>query len=307
MSDTDFINEKWNTTINRFLEDYNKWEKHTLSEYIKECAEIIELKIDHGMINIEKHEISSYLVKEFSKQEIEVSTRTIQLALPPKYKRNYSESEITSQLSESKWITKVDTDGYLVEQDQYGKLKVNGKEVKEVKKKVEREFEKPEPKTEITDNYTKILKVGAKCGNLIERIFDAMIDEYNDNEESREVVRNVYFNIVKDLQRYLEIHAGLTLARNELDKREKWGDYEKIMFAFLIEVGDTKADLAEKVGYCSKYASIGIERNEDLEKYKEFARTCPECHTDIAHKMNKNIQIYKSGDELDIETPIRGY
>ena len=79
------------------------------------------------------------------------------------------------------------------------------------------------------------------------------------------------------------------------------------MFQFLIEVGDTKADLAEKVGYCSKYASIGIERNETLEEYKKFARKCPSCDEDIAHKLNKQIQIYKSGKELDIPIPIKGY
>ena len=307
MSDVDFINEKWNLTIQKFREDFNKWEKYTLAQYINECAEIVELKIEYGLLNIEKHEISSYLGKEFTKQELEISDRTIRRALPPNFKRNYSESDNLTELSESKWRVEVDTENYLVEKDQYGHLRVNGNEVTEKKKKPELVTPKPQQTQELNDNFTKILKVGAKCGNLIERIFDAILDEYNDNVESREVVKLVYSNIVKDLQRYVEIHAGLTLARNELDMREKWGDYEKIMFAFLIEVGDTKADLAEKVGYCSKYASIGIERNADLESYKEFARTCPKCHEDIAHLLNKNIQFYKSGKELDVPVPIKGY
>jgi hypothetical protein len=307
VSDADFVNEKWNKIINSLRDDFNKWEKHTLKQYIQDCAEIIELKIEYGLLNIQLDEVSSYLNKEFIKQEIDVSDRTIRDSLEPKYKRNYSNSEVNAELNSSKWIKKIDEDNYLVEQDQHGNYRINGQEFS--KKKPSRPVEEKEsrPRKEITDNYTKILKIGSKCGNLVERIFEALYEEYQENEDARNIVKNIYFNITKDLERYLKIHADLTLARNELDKREKWGDYEKLMFAFLIEVGDTKADLAEKVGYCSKYASIGIERNEDLEKYKKFARNCPKCNEDIAHEMNRNIQIYKSGEELDIETPIKGY
>jgi hypothetical protein len=72
-------------------------------------------------------------------------------------------------------------------------------------------------------------------------------------------------------------------------------------------VGDTKADLAQKVGYCSKYASIGIERNKDLDEYLQFARKCPECKRDIAHYINKQIQLYKTGEEIELINPIKGY
>lgn len=311
MSDADFINEKWNKIIDRLRDDFNKWEKHTLKQYIIDCAEIVELKIDHGLLDIEKQEISSYLNKEFIKQELVIPDRTIRDALPPIYKRNYSESDLRAELNKSKWITKLDTDGYLLEEDQHGNKRINGIEVREVKKpkNIEIDFDSSvqKPKEEINDEYTKLLRVMGKCGNLVERFSEALEDEYNNDKESRIIIQKNLFNIKKELENYLNIHATLTLARNELDKREKWGDYEKTMFQFLLEVCDTKAHLAEKVGYCSKYASTGIERNPELEKYTEFARKCPSCKKDIAHLKNLEIQKYKSGKELSIDLPDNAY
>ncbi|UVF62417.1 hypothetical protein [Nitrososphaeria virus YSH_922147] len=197
-----------------------------------------------------------------------------------------------------------------MEEDQHGNKRLNGIEVKEVKKPkiiIDWDSKDVKPRPEINDEYTKLLRIMGKCGNLVERFSEALEDEYNTNEESKTIIQKNLFNIKKELEKYLNIHATLTLARNELDKREKWGDYEKTMFQFLLEVCDTKAHLAEKVGYCSKYASIGIERNEELEKYTEFARTCPKCKEDIAHLKNKEIQLYKSGKELSIELPDNAY
>ena len=47
MSDVDFLNNQWRDTLNEFKEDYEKWERHTLKDYLTRCAEIINNQIKY--------------------------------------------------------------------------------------------------------------------------------------------------------------------------------------------------------------------------------------------------------------------
>ena len=82
MSDAEFLHTQWRDTINQFKEDYDKWEKHTLKDYLIRCAEIVNNQINNNVIDIKVAGISSYLYAQLNKEGITVSDRHIQNILP---------------------------------------------------------------------------------------------------------------------------------------------------------------------------------------------------------------------------------
>jgi len=162
--DKELILKKFRDTINELREDFNKWHTHTLVEYVKKCAEIAENAIEAGILTIKKTEISSYLYNEFSKEGIEISDRHIRRVLPEKYKRNYSDSDIMSELKEAEWKTE-ETKDYRIERNQTNldEVKIGGivyRKKKELKKEEidaaikKAQEEKPDPKS---NPHTNIL------------------------------------------------------------------------------------------------------------------------------------------------------
>ena len=157
------------------------------------------------------------------------------------------------------------------------------------------------------DNYTKHFDNLIKNSKEAIALSESLIDKYNESDELSNVMQKELGDIDKLIEEDLEIASVLSLARKNIDDRNKWGDYEKLIAQFLMAVGETKAELAKKLNYCSKYASIGIERNEELTRYWEFLGNCPKCKTDVHHFFDLQIQKYLKGEELDIDLPIKGY
>lgn len=339
MSDADFINEKWNSTLNKFREDYVKWERHTLKENIIELAEIIELKIDNGLLNIPKSNISSYLYGELKKQEVEVSDRTIQRSLPPNFKKTeYGQKPDTMSTShESIWtIVSTPESSNILEEDQFGNLKKNGilQENKREKRESLSEIFTVDVKPFMDDTYQTILNASKTCNRweaffnaiceyymdrntapiIIERIkqTDKIIEEdkikYIDEFEKRiDVSNRLHNDVIKSFKNDKEIFtkelAKAETARKEVDKREKWGNYSKLVMHYLTTISN-KAHLAELVGYCSKYASIGIERNESIMKFYNWLLACPKCKSDIHYEMDKIIEEELRRDEAGLPSLI---
>jgi len=305
--DKDFINQKWNQTWNRFREDWDKWEKHTLADYIKEFADELSLQIDASLLEIEKTEISPYLWKLLFEDEKHVSERYIQEILPSEYKRKYSKSELDTQLRISKWDTVAKSPTHLLEQNQFGEYKLNGKEVS-VRDFITQPKPEPQEQTPIPLNpITKSIYALEQCGSLLERIAHYMRDNYINNKE---ILDKAFEN--KSMF-YLDQYAILTNARKEIDERNKWGDYEKILAKFLLDTGESTARIAELLNYSSKYGSIGIDRHGEFvdpqtkefkRKLLEFLMKCPNCHNNIYHNINENIELYRKGKELTIELPL---
>ena len=50
LSDADFLFKQWRKTITDFKNDYDKWEKYTLGDYIAKCGEIVRNQIENNMI-----------------------------------------------------------------------------------------------------------------------------------------------------------------------------------------------------------------------------------------------------------------
>ena len=311
MNDKDFINSQWRETINSLREDYNKWENHTLKEYVIKCGELAERMIEYKILELDKTDISSYLFNEFTREGIEVSQRHIQQTLPSDYKRNYLESELTSQLNDPDWTTKTDRPDLFIQQDQFGNYRINGVEQRPIKETVNvKESLTVNPINKKTDEITKTLFALGKCGNILERIADALMDKYNESEEYEKIISEMFKGKINF---YVEQYAILQNSRNEIDDRNKWGDYEKICSKFLIDTGESTARIAELLNYSSKYGSIGIDRHgefvdEQTREFKkellEFLLKCPSCHENIYHKINEDIERYRKGIELKIQLPL---
>ena len=171
------------------------------------------------------------------------------------------------------------------------------------------------------DEYTVFFDVISKCIEEASSLNSAMKEEYQKDEitlypsKDKKIIKSdVHWKTIQEninietlTPEFLGIHATLRLARDNLDERNEWGNYQKLILQFLIRIGETKAQAAKMSNYCSKYASLGIERSEKVKKYWDYLRKCPKCKADIAHECNYQIQLIESGQELSIETPLDGY
>lgn len=156
---------------------------------------------------------------------------------------------------------------------------------------------------EFTKHFDNLISNSKEAQSLAE----ALKDKYNESDELSKVMVEQLGDIDKLIEQDIEIGSVLSLARKNIDDRNKWGNYEKLVAQFLMAVGETKAELAKKLNYCSKYASIGIERNEELTRYWKFLGECPKCKTDVHNFFDLQIQKYLKSEELDIKTPLKGY
>lgn len=153
--------------------------------------------------------------------------------------------------------------------------------------------------------YTKYLENENKTLEDAKSLNSALLEKYNESDELQKIMdKNFDEKMISDL---IATHSTINLARQYIDDRNKLTDYQKLNLQLLINLGQTKAQAARDVNYCSKYASIGIERNEDLTKLWDFLGECHVCHSDIKAVRDKALQDYKSGNELDFDIPVKGY
>lgn len=303
--DKEFINKRWGDTLNRFKEDFDKWENHSKIDYVTQLIEITDLKIQSGLLDIETSDIANYLIVQLT--DFDVSERTVYRACSSEQKGKYFKSDNMSQLGESDWTTAAKSDTELLEKDQFNNYKVNGELVTKVKFQRPESSDTPQPIQVKLNDTTKSIFALEQCGSLLERIANYMRTNYIENKEILDKAfkdKNLF---------YLDCYAVLTNARKEIDERNKWGDYEKIMAKFLIDTGETTARIAELLNYSSKYGSIGIDRHGEFvdpqtKEFKrqvlEFLMKCPSCHDNIYHIINENIEKQRKGEELEIQLPL---
>ena len=250
VSDVDFLNNQWRDTLNEFKEDYEKWERHTLKDYLTRCAEIVNNQIKYNMIDIKVNGISSYLYAQLNKEGITVSDRHIQKILPEDYKRNYNKTEDSSELTEQKWKTiETDDPSITIEKNQYNNIKINGVEqrAKEIKKET---VQKPlTPKLNKDTRELVYLKSCSKLANKFHLTFETLIDRYNNSDEVQEIIDNEIGNVELKLSNYAKMWAGIENSKGMIDLRRDFGEYEKIMGTFMIETGETIARIAQLMDY----------------------------------------------------------
>ena len=316
MSDAEFLHTQWRDTINQFKEDYDKWEKHTLKDHLMRCAEIVSNQINNKVIDIKVTGISSYLYSQLNKEGISVSDRHIQKILPDNYKRNYSKSEQSSELNQSKWTTiETDDPSLTIEKNQFNEIKINGVEQRAKETKKENIVQKP-LKTKLNKDTREMvyLKSCSKLANKFHLTFETLIDRYNKSDEVQEIIDNEIGNVELKLGEYAKMWANIENSKGMVDLRRDFGEYEKIMGTFMIETGETIARIAQLMDYSEKYGSIGLLREpkvreffESEDTYPLYLRSCPKCFTDISHDMNFNIALYRASKELEIDIPTIKY
>lgn len=316
MSDSEFLLNQWRNTLNEFKEDYEKWEKHTLKDYLTRCAEIVSNQIKYKMIDIKVNGISSYLYAQLNKEGITVSDRHIQNILPDDYKRNYIKSEQTSELEKQKWtVIQTDDPSLTIEKNQFNEIKINGVEQRAKETKKENIVQKPlKPKLNKETRELIYLKSCSKLANKFHLTFETLIDRYNNSDEVQEIIDNEIDNVELKLGEYAKMWANIENSKGMVDLRRSFGEYEKIMATFCIETGETIARVAQLMDYSEKYGSIGLLREpkvreffESEDTYPLYLRSCPKCFTDISHDMNYNIELYRTARELDIDIPTIKY
>ena len=316
MSDSEFLLNQWRNTLNEFKEDYEKWEKHTLKDYLTRCAEIVSNQIKYKMIDIKVNGISSYLYAQLNKEGITVSDRHIQNILPDDYKRNYIKSEQTSELEKQKWtVIQTDDPSLTIEKNQFNEIKINGVEQRAKETKKEDIVQKPlKPKLNKDTREMTYLKSCSKLANKFHLTFETLIDRYNNSDEVQKIIDNEIGNVELKLGEYAKMWANIENSKGMVDLRRSFGEYEKIMATFCIETGETIARVAQVMDYSEKYGSIGLLREpkvreffESEDTYPLYLRSCPKCFTDISHDMNYNIELYRTARELDIDIPTIKY
>ena len=316
MSDSEFLLNQWQDTLRTFKEDYDKWEKHTLKDYLTRCAEIVNNQIKYNMIDIKVNGISSYLYSQLNKEGITVSDRHIQRILPDDFKRKYSKTEQESELTKADWKTiETDDPSITIEKNQFNEIKLNGVEQRAKETKKEEIVQKPlKPKLNKDTRELIYLKSCSKLANKFHLTFETLIDRYNKSDEVQEIIDNEIGNVELKLGEYAKMWANIENSKGMVDLRRDFGEYEKIMGTFMIETGETIARIAQLMDYSEKYGSIGLLREPKVREFFEkedtyplYLRSCPKCFTDISHDMNFNIALYRASKDLGIDIPVIKY
>ena len=315
MSDEHFLLEQWHDTLEEFRSDYEKWEKHTLKDYLTRCAEIVNNQIKYKMIDIKVNGISSYLYAQLNKEGITVSDRHIQKILPEDYKRNYNKSEDSSELTEHKWKTiETDDPSITVEKNQFNNIKINGVEQRAKETKKETMQQPLKPKSNKTTRELIYLKSCSKLANKFHLTFETLIDRYNKSDDVQKIIDDEIGNVELKLTNYVKMWANIENSKGMIDLRRDFGEYEKIMGTFMIETGETIARIAQLMDYSEKYGSIGLLREPKVREFFEkedtyplYLRSCPKCLTDISHDMNYNIALYRASKDVEIDIPVIKY
>lgn len=252
VQDRELLLKKIQELDQSFRQEYGKWENTTLKEYIMRYAEVFETCIDAGVYpELQVQDISSHLFRHLNENGISVSDRHIRRILPPKYKRNYQESDIMSDLSKSDWVNLGEVGGFLIERDQNGNFRINGIEQKAIEPKDPKQ-EKQNPLEKIVDRpVIKFLNSVLTSSNMLgdklrdraveliktswaeleaDEIADLsyrMIKKYADgDEETRKIIdQQLDQTQFKDMK---EIQAKITKMTDDLDERIKTTEFEKM-------------------------------------------------------------------------------
>jgi hypothetical protein len=312
VSDTDFLHKQWRKTLTEFKNDYDKWEKYTLGDYVAKCGEIIRNQIENNMIDVKVSGISSYLYSQLDKEGIVVSARTIQRNLPDDYKQNYIKSDTLSQLEEEEWETIETSDPSItIEKNQFNDIKINGVEqkAKETKKKETQAEESFRLEPKETRQYVYLTAM-SKLANKFHLTLETLKSRYNESDDIQFLIDGEIGNVENKLEQYAKNWASIENSKGMIDLRRDYGEFEKIMGAFIIETGETIARIAQLMDYSEKYGSIGILREprvreffENEKNYPLFLRSCPKCMEDISQLMNHNINLYRECKDLSINIP----
>lgn len=281
IKDYDELQTKSNNLIAKLeLLDVSEWQKK--KDLIEEYIIVNRTLRDAGKLDIIKKDFCSFIIAKLTERNITVNQNG-------NFYRMFNDDEKDPRGPKS------------IDQKSIEISSASGKTTDEIFR--DKVFSIPQKNDKITKHFDNTLSNIKEAESLI----SALKEKYNESEELAQVMIKELGDIDKLISQDLEIASVLSLSRKQIDDRNKWGNYEKLVAQWLIAVGETKAELARKLNYCSKYSSIGIERNEELTRYWKFLGQCPNCKIDVHNFFDLQIQKYLKSEELDIDTPLTGY
>lgn len=261
--------------------DISEWQKK--KDLIEKFVDVNRKLLDGGKISIpNKKEFCSYIVSKLTERNITVNRNG-----------NFYRMFNSDEKGDQSGIQELDLKSKNISS-------VSGKTTDEIfRDKILSIPKKDTP-------YTRYLQRESETINVANSLNSALLEKYNESEEYQKILDKSFDEEKMSLD-LVNAHAVLTVARDDLDDRNKLSNSQKCNLQFLINVGETKAEAAKRVGYCSKYTSLGIERSDDVSKYWEFLNKCLNCGVNEKAHRDLLIQKYLSGEELGIETPLKGY
>jgi len=258
--------------------DSNEWQKK--KDLIEEFIIVNRTLLENGKIQVVKKEFASYIVSKLNERNITVNRNG-------NFYKMFNSDEIEINKSRIESV------------DQKATEISSGRTTDEIFR--DKVLAKPKKETA----YTKYLEKEMKTLDDAKSLNNALLEKYNEDDEYERIMDdNFNEDMVLEL---IEAHSVINLARKQIDDRNKLSNYQKLNLQLLVNLGQTKAKAAQDVGYCSKYLSIGIERNDELTKLWDWVGECHVCHSDIKAVRDKAIQDYESGNEIDFDVPIKGY
>ena len=256
--------------------DVSEWQKK--KDLIEEYIIVNRTLRDAGKLDIVKKDFCSYIISKLTERNITVNQNG-------NFYRMFNDDEKDARGPKSIDQKSIEITSAMTVDEKYKDRKENI----------------PQKQT----RYTKYLENENKTLDDAKSLNSALLEKYNESPEIQKIMDdNFDEKMISDL---ISIHSTINLAREYVDDRNKLTDYQKLNLQLLINLGQTKAQAARDVNYCSKYASIGIERSEDLTKLWDFLGECHVCHSDIKETRDKALRDYKSGNELDFDIPVKGY
>ena len=289
MNDLEFVRSEFDIVL-REASKYADKDNVTKKEYIlrlKEKAVILFHQEKRPLA-----ELASFIWKKLEDVEFSIHRSHFYLYFNDQEKGNYSNKFNIEQFIET------DREGVL-KNPQTGQVQIDDVTYSpdlpsEAKPKTMEVSDAPEPTKNVHIDLLNL--IGDTAGKLQVTV-DAIVQRYDDNYP---IINAVLVPIKENQKKYAEYYARISNSKDVLDDRNKWGDYEKIMAKFLMDGGETIAHVSKLMDYSSKFGSIGILNNAELQKKVEQLGNCPKCQANIYFEVNESLKEIEKLAELEL-------
>ena len=289
MNDIEFVRKQLDDVLDEAFK-YAEKDNETKKEFILRLKEkaIILFEQEQRAFT----ELASYIWGRLENIQFTINRSWYELCFSEFEKQNYNLKYATTQFIKN-------DDGLLVNPST-GQIKVNDityspdlpSEAKPKTLKAEQEAV-----SSTKDKYTDLLKLIGETFSRGQVTIDAILQRYDDHHL---LIKTALEPIEEKLELYAKYHAVISNSKDVMDDRNKWGDYEKIIAKFAMDSGETIAHMAKLMNYSSKFGSIGILNNKELQHKVHQLGLCPNCNIDIYTHMNEKLHEFEIKAQFEI-------
>lgn len=288
MNDLLFIQQELESTLkeaSKYAQKDNETKKDFILRIKEKVVRLFELE------GTPMTRLASFIYNKLKDIEFEIARPWFESCFTDDEKRNYSDKFSTEHFVENK-------EGILTNPIT-GQIKINDvtyspdlpSQVKPKTLSEETVDERPKNK------YTDLLNLISDTASKLQVTADAINQRFEGNAQ---LIIEGLQPFKENQKKYADYYAKIANSKDVLDDRNKWGDYEKIMAKFLMDSGETIAHISKLMDYSSKFGSIGILNNKDLEDKVKQLGECPKCHGNISFEINERLKTAEIQAEFEI-------